>query len=76
MEVFYQRYAPIVVQGNDPHPHTFTMWIRKKSPKIGIKSSPSKIVIPAFLFDDIVRSHACLGKGEALLRFQRVGALK
>jgi len=50
-ETFHQLYTPVVFEGRRPYNQQSIIWVRRYSPKIGIKQTPERIEIPAYLFN-------------------------
>jgi hypothetical protein len=47
---FFTWYTPVKFKGEIPYEVLSIIWVRRDSAKIGIRSLPDKIIIPAYLF--------------------------
>ncbi len=48
---FYAEYTPVRFLGTDPHEFVGIVWVRKHSPKIGIRRDGDTIRVPGFLIN-------------------------
>lgn len=49
MPEYRELYAPVALLGSEPFEHRFTVWVRRESPTVGIRSDPDRIRIPGHL---------------------------
>jgi arabinofuranosyltransferase len=61
---FHQLYTPVEFRGTYPHEFVATLWIRRYSPKIGIRQTDSQILVPGFLLNDNPETVAYLNQND------------
>jgi hypothetical protein len=47
---FRERYQPVLFEGSDPFVHRFTAWVRRDSPRAGVRRDGDRVTVPAHLF--------------------------
>jgi hypothetical protein len=57
---FHRRYAAVKLLGTYPHRYLATLFVRKHSEKIGIQTTATRIVVPAFLLNALPATYASL----------------
>src|SRR5206468_10234392 len=64
---FARQYTLVVFEGHEPYTARGKIWVRKDSPRIGIRASGGRIVVPAFLMNGAPGSVARLGQTGRLI---------
>ena len=49
MPEFFDQYAAVIFEGDDPHVHRSLIWVRRQSVRVGIRESNEQIIVPPYL---------------------------